>query len=156
MTAMPLTEFADKLNEVIPVLMKEFSSRQNNELYKGNITLPQFIVLTFLENNGHAKMTDIANFMEVTTAAITGIVNRLVRFGYARRASDPRDRRIIIVRLTAKGEDLVRRVNRERRQMVLHIFGQISGPEREDYLRILTHIRDILLEQKTEKNNEKE
>lgn len=144
----PLSEFADRLNEIIPVIMKEFSQRQANELFKGAITLPQFVILNFLGRQGRSKMTDIAHFMNVTTAAMTGVVSRLVKSGYVRRTYDSRDRRIIFIKLTPKGTGLVKRVDCQRRQMIIDIFGRISGEERENYLNILTHIRDILTEQK--------
>lgn len=148
MAPIPINVFADKLNEIIPVLMKEFAKRQENDLFKGKITFPQFVVLNFLHHEGPTKMTDLAHFMRVTTAAMTGIVNRLVRAGYALRVVDPKDRRIIKVKSASKGKGVVARVDAERRRMIIEIFGQISETEREGYLRILTHIKDILLEQK--------
>jgi DNA-binding MarR family transcriptional regulator len=148
MTPIPINVFAEKLNEIIPVLMKEFAKRQENDLFKGKLTFPQFVVLNTLHHEGPTKMTDLAHFMRVTTAAMTGIVNRLVRAGYVLRAVDPKDRRIIKVKLDAKGLGVVSKVEAERRHMIIEIFGRISEIERDDYLRILTHIRDILLEQK--------
>lgn len=144
MAEISLSEFADKLNEFMPVVIKEFARRQADELYKGKITLPQFLILEFLNRQGDSKMTTLAHFMDVTTAAMTGIVERLVKNGYALRVHDSQDRRIIKVRLTAKGNALVKKINRQRRQMVIKIFGKISQAEREDYLKILMHIRDIL------------
>lgn len=151
MSQSSLSAFADQINEVMPVMIKEFARRQANELYKGKITLPQFLVLDFLSRQAESKMTALARFMNVTTAAMTGIVDRLVRDGYIVRAGAPEDRRIIRVKLTAKGADLVKKINRERRQMVIEVFGQISQRERQEYLKILLHIRDILIQEKEAK-----
>lgn len=139
-----LLEFANKMNEVMPVVIKDFARRQANELYKGKITLPQFLILDFLSRQGESKMTEMAHFMQVTTAAMTGIVERLVRDGYVVRVYDPEDRRIVKVKLTAKGNELVRKINEQRRKMVIKIFGNISEVDRQDYLRILIQIKDIL------------
>ncbi|OGW85804.1 MAG: hypothetical protein A2987_05915 [Omnitrophica bacterium RIFCSPLOWO2_01_FULL_45_10] len=89
-------------------------------------------------------MSDLAKSLSVTTAAMTGIVDRLVREGYLRRESDPKDRRIIKIRLTAKGERAVTQILEKKKQMIIKMFGMISQGEREEYLRILTHIRDHL------------
>ncbi|MBU1727227.1 MAG: MarR family transcriptional regulator [Candidatus Omnitrophica bacterium] len=148
MSGMTLNEFADKISEVMPVIMKEFARRQENELYKGKITLPQFLILEFLYKDGEIKMTQLAQFMHVSTAAMTGIVDRLVRDHYVARALDSADRRIIKVKLTAKGLELVKRIDTQRRSMIIRIFGKISGIDREDYLRILKHIKDILVNEK--------
>jgi DNA-binding MarR family transcriptional regulator len=139
-----LNEFADRLNKIIPVVMKAFIRRSTQELYKGKITLPQLLILAFLEEQGESRMTDLARFMKVSTAAMTGIVDRLVRYGYLLRVYDPKDRRTIKVRLNSRGLELIKKIAQQRRKMVISIFGQISEAEREEYLRILTRIHDIL------------
>lgn len=139
-----INEFADKLNYMMPVMIKEFSRRQAGEIYKGKITLPQFLILSFLYNNGNSKMCAIAKFMSVTTAAMTGMIDRLERLGYVKRAPEPQDRRIINVGLTPKGDTLVNKINLSRREMIVDVFGKISGQDRVDYLRVLTKVKDIL------------
>lgn len=145
MNQLTLIEFADKMNLIMPVIIKEFARRQVNELYKGKITLPQFLILEFLHRQGQSKMTALANYMDVTTAAITGVVERLVRDSYAVRAYEPKDRRIIKVKLTSKGSNLLKKVNQQRRRMLIKIFGRISQADRQEYLRILMQIKDILI-----------
>jgi len=139
--------FADRLNAVLPVIIKEFSRRQTNELYRGHISLAQFLILEFLQREGESRMSALARAMHVTTAAMTGFIERLVRDGYALRQSDPDDRRVIRIRLTPKGAGLVHKINHQRRTMVIKIFGKISERERQDYLKILTHIKEILAEE---------
>jgi len=139
-----LSEFADKLNQIMPVIMKEFARRNTNELSKGKITLPQLLTLGFLNEKGDSRMTDLARFMKVSTAAMTGVVDRLVRDAYILRVYDPQDRRIIRVKLTHKGAELIRKINQQKRRMTINIFGKISDSERDNYLRILTRIHDIL------------
>lgn len=143
-----LNEFADRIHEIMPVLLREFTKRHRDELYTGKITLPQFFILNFLSRQGKSKMTDLAHFMDVTTAAMTGIVDRLVKSGYLTRVFDPNDRRIIKIRLSAKGSGLVKKVYQHRRNTIMQIFGRISEEEREGYLKILMHIYDILTKEK--------
>ena len=147
MIQISLSEFADKLHEIISVIDKELVRKQENELYKGKITLPQFVILNFLYTKGESKMTDLARFMDVSAAAMTGIVGRLVRDGYVVRANDPEDRRIIKVKLTPRSNKLVRKINKEKRQMVINIFGRICEADRQDCLRIFMEIKDILTKQ---------
>lgn len=145
MTQDPLLEFARQMNEVMPVIVQGFARRQAQELYKGKITLPQLLILDFLLRQGESRMTDIARFMQVTTPAMTGIIERLVRDGYVTRVYHPEDRRIIKVKLTTKGRALVEKINAQRQEMLINIFGHISEADRADYLRILRQIREVLL-----------
>ncbi len=148
MSGLTLSDFAERIEDVIPAVMRGFAKMQTNELFKGKITLPQFFVLNHLDKHGESKMNELAKVMDVTTAAATGIVDRLVRYGYIARSYDPKDRRVINIGLTQKGSDLVKRIGRQRREVTSDVFGKISKEERENYLAIMLHIRDILTEDK--------
>ncbi|MDP3730041.1 MAG: MarR family transcriptional regulator [Candidatus Omnitrophota bacterium] len=146
MPDLTLSDFAERIEDVMSTVMKGFAKMQTNELFKGEITLPQFFILSHLDKHGESKMNELAKFMDVTTAAATGIVDRLVRCGYAARVYDPKDRRVINIRLTRKGSNLVKRIGRQRREVTSEVFGRISKEERENYLAIMLHIRDVLTE----------
>lgn len=143
-----LIEFSDKINEIMPVIAREFIRHQVGELSKGKITPPQLLALDFVHKQSELKMTDLAHLLGVTSAAITGIADRMVKYGYLVRVFDPADRRIIKVKLTLKGEQLLNRVNRARREMVVNVFSKISQAEREEYLKILTHVYEALAQEK--------
>jgi DNA-binding MarR family transcriptional regulator len=81
---------------------------------------------------------------------MTGLVDRLVRDGYAARGPDLKDRRIIKIKLNPSGNELVRKINAQRREMIIKIFGKISSSDREDYLRILKQIKEILAKEEEE------
>ena len=142
-----LLEFARMMNEVIPAIAQGFARRQAVKFYKCKLTLSQILILDFLNRQGKTRMTDIANFMRVTTAAMTGIVERLVRDGYALRVYNPEDRRIIKVKLTSRGSALIKQINEQRRKMLIKVFGRISEADRQHYLRILMQIKDILVKE---------
>ncbi|MFH1191452.1 MAG: MarR family transcriptional regulator [Candidatus Omnitrophota bacterium] len=144
MAGVPIAEFAEKMNQILPEIMKGFARRQNNEVYKGKITLPQLLILELLRRQGVFKMTDLAKYMKVSTAASTGIVDRLVRQGYAQRSYDRNDRRVIKIQLSTKGTELLKKIVQQRTQLVTKIFGQISENDRGEYLRILMQVKDIL------------
>jgi DNA-binding MarR family transcriptional regulator len=147
MSQLTLGVFSDRVSEIMPVIMREFLKHQSGEFYRTKITMPQFVVLEALHRHGELNMTDMANFMNVTTAAMTGIVERLVRDGYVTRKHDPGDRRIIKICTTVKGLAIVKKVLEDRKKMTMKIFGMISQEERDSYLEILEHIRSHLMEQ---------
>lgn len=144
MSEMTIAEFADRVGSVMSVIMRSFLKQQTSKFYQMKVTIPQFAVLNFLSAEGEHKMTDMAKFMNVSTAAITGIIDRLAKSGYVVRKHDSNDRRIVRVRLTSNGSDLVKKSFQQRRQMIMDMFGKITQKEREDYLRILTRIKEHL------------
>ena len=64
MPGLSLPEFADKINAVMPVIIKEFASRQKNELYKGKITLPQFLLLEFFASEARRQHSGKRSYEE--------------------------------------------------------------------------------------------
>jgi DNA-binding MarR family transcriptional regulator len=148
MTARTLSEFSERVNEMMPVITREFLRHQTSEFFRVRLTMPQFIVLDILHRRDESKMTDLANFMHVTTAAVTGVVDKLVKSGYVKRANDPKDRRIIRVSLTAKGDSVIEKILDHRKKIMMRIFSMISEDEREAYIRILEHIKNQLVNKK--------
>ncbi len=146
MSELSLSEFVDRVSELMPVIMREFMKSQGDEFHKMKITMPQFFVLELLYRSGECRMGDIAKFINVTTAAITGIADRLVRDKYALRASDPKDRRIVNIKLTAKGARMVKDMIERRKQVSARMFGMVSQKERAQYLKILMHINEKMQE----------
>jgi DNA-binding MarR family transcriptional regulator len=56
--------------------------------------------LNVIENSGGLTAGELAREVGVTTGAVTGVLDRLERAGYARRAPDPDDRRRVRVTVT--------------------------------------------------------
>jgi len=55
--------------------------------------------LNILSFNGRMTAGELARATGLTTASITGVVDRLEEAGYVRRERDPRDRRRVVIRL---------------------------------------------------------
>lgn len=145
MSSLSLSEFSEKVSMLMPVIAREFVKLQSAEYLKTKITMPQFIVLEILHHRGESKMTDLAGALDVTTAAMTGIVDRLVRDKYVSRGEDAEDRRIVNIILTPKGQKTVKTMTEARKRITMKLFGNISNQEREQYLNILTRVHDELV-----------
>jgi len=144
MVGISLTDFSKQIHQLMPDVLRGFVRLQSNEICKGQVTLPQLFVLESLDKEGPEKMTALALAMRVTTAAMTGIVQRLVCQGYALRGYDDKDRRVIIIGLTPKGSNLLKRINEQRKQIINKVFSQMSEDDRMDYLRIMTKVNEII------------
>jgi DNA-binding MarR family transcriptional regulator len=137
-------EFADQILEIIPDIMREFLRHHIQEVSKGLVTFPQFLTMEYLIRQGESRMKDLAAFMNVTMATMTGIIDRLVRDGFTKRLLDSSDRRIVKVTLTSKGLLLTQKIQKARREVITDIFDKISPRDREEYLRILKKIHHEL------------
>ncbi len=97
-----------KVTDFILFSQREFLLNLCKDLSRGNITHSQFYLLGYLSTCQRGlTMTDIARKMGHSTAASTGLVDRLEKLGYVERTHDADDRRKVIVRITLKGQDLL-------------------------------------------------
>ncbi len=79
-------------------------------LNRGRVSFPQFFLLAYLEEEECLSMSSIARIMGHTTAAATGMVDRLEEHGHLRRFASSGDRRKIMVRITPRGKALVEKM----------------------------------------------
>jgi DNA-binding MarR family transcriptional regulator len=102
-----------KLADFIMFSQREFLLNLSRDLSKDNISFAQFFLLSYLATSKELTMTDIARKMGHSTAAATGLVDRLEKLGYMERTHAIDDRRKVLVRITPKGVDLVSRMRDE-------------------------------------------
>jgi DNA-binding MarR family transcriptional regulator len=77
------------------------------EWLSSDLTVAQLRVLLVLQAIGSSRMSDIAATLEVALPTVTGIVDKLVRKDLVTRQADPNDRRLVIVGLSARGQELI-------------------------------------------------
>ena len=103
-----------------------FILRLCKELAPGNVSFPQFFLLTALDQKEVLTMSAIAQKMGHTTAAASGLVARLENLGYVTRASTRQDRRKVLVCITDKGSALVRRIREEMVGNIMKIMAHLT------------------------------
>lgn len=144
MSGINLQDFSKKMTTLLPNVIRGFLRKQTDELAKGKISIPQYLVLDFIFSNGVQKMSRLAKEMAVSLPAMSGLIERLHRLGLVKRMYDSKDRRVIKITLTVKGQGVVIKIRTQREKIISKIFGQIAAEERKEYLRILTKVHDVL------------
>lgn len=61
-------------------------------------------------SSGSLKMSALASALGISSAAITGMIDRLEKLGLIARREDPRDRRVWWLDMTAAGENAMESV----------------------------------------------
>ncbi len=85
--------------ELFPILPKEWLSL--------DLSTPQLKVVLLLLVNGPCRMSVIASALGVSLATATGVVDRLVERDIIVQEGDPEDRRVVLCRLSNKGEKML-------------------------------------------------
>ena len=92
---------AARLADIFIVLQRSFVLNLSKELVRGRLSFPQFLLLSFLAQEPEAlTMSEVARRMKHTTAAATGLVDRLEKLSLITRKQGPKDRRKVMVVIT--------------------------------------------------------
>lgn len=60
---------------------------------------------------GRASISEIAEFLQEKHNSVVGLVDRAVEGGLVQRAEDEMDRRVVVVSLTDRGEEILKRLS---------------------------------------------
>jgi len=132
---------AERLADIFIVLQRSFVLNLSEELAKGKSSFPQFLLLSFLDSEKQPlTMTEVAKRMRHTTAAATGLVDRLEKLGLVRRQQGPDDRRKVLAVITPKGIALVHQIRQDMVQNLLRLMGHLEESEQAAWLRIYEKI----------------
>ena len=135
---------ASKLADFIMFTQRSFLLNLSKELNRGNVSFAQFFLLGYLANEDYLTMTDISKKMGHSTAAATGLVDRLEKLGYVQRLHASDDRRKVMVQITRKGIELVTKLRNTIADNISDVMvAQAEGNE-EEVQPIYSQLRDFV------------
>ena len=95
--------------DLVAELISEFRAAGNQDSAFDNLAAERLGLnrtdlhcINIIENSGGLTAGQLAAEAGLTSGAVTGVIDRLERAGYARRALDPSDRRRVNVEVTSK------------------------------------------------------
>jgi DNA-binding MarR family transcriptional regulator len=133
---------AERLAHIIMQMQRCFILNLSKELAPGNVSFPQYFLLTYLDQKEVQTMSAIAQEMRHTTAAASGLVARLENLGYVMRSHASDDRRKVMVCITPRGTALVRRIREEMICNLMKMMEHLSPGEQKSWLQIYSKIYD--------------
>lgn len=85
--------------------------RASKALLSQSISAQQAVVLSACATDRPPNMTDLSRLCGVTTASMTGTIERMIALGWVKRTYDETDRRVINVVLTDAGQNKIDSLN---------------------------------------------
>jgi DNA-binding MarR family transcriptional regulator len=137
----------------------EASEVTSRNFAEHNISQGRFSVLMLLWRTAHpdsdksaatdcdctcpSTPAELADAAGVTRATMTGLVDTLERDGFVKRQPDPDDRRMMSVRLTARGEKFLHQFLPGHFKAIGAIMAPLSESERKTLVRLLGKIQQL-------------
>ncbi len=129
-----------RLANILLVLQRCFIQHLSKELAERHVSFPQYFILEKICSHPGLTMTEIAEKMDHTTAATTGLVDRLENLGYVQRSASIADRRKVFVNITGKGAQLVERIRKDIVDNLQQISERLTPEEQMTWLQIYEKI----------------
>ncbi|MCX7922853.1 MAG: MarR family transcriptional regulator [Clostridia bacterium] len=121
-----------------------------------DLTLSKSEIFTMLltDRHGEVIMSQLAEHIGVPMSTATGVVERLVKAGYIKRERSESDRRIVVIKLTDNGQELVDKLKSNIYEYLQLIYDALTEEERQLLGKIFFKVFDILNERMIGKTNE--
>ncbi|MCQ1530417.1 MarR family winged helix-turn-helix transcriptional regulator [Lutispora saccharofermentans] len=87
--------------------IKQISEAFGRRLQDTGITRVQWIALYYVKAKGRISQRDLSNLMNVKDSSAGRLIDRLERDGLIERERNDFDRRVIYIKLTDKGDQLI-------------------------------------------------
>jgi DNA-binding MarR family transcriptional regulator len=128
------SQISKSLRDWVEVITHRTMRDQSHYVKSLGFSMPQFFLLMQVYHKKHCGISDLSEHMEITTAAASQTVEKLVQSGLLERAEDPTDRRAKQVTLSPKGRDLIEKSLAERFRWVDELEKRLS---REDRIKVV-------------------
>lgn len=139
-------------SETAPTLIHDIVStadlflRESQRLFRPHgLTAAQFNVLNLLsapEAEAGLSQRELADQLVVDRSNVTGLVDRMEKAGWVRRADDPADRRVYRVQLTATGKKLRQKVAPAYSEVVRQVTARLGERQMRDTVALLGTLRE--------------
>lgn len=109
-------------------MVRKFVKEREKITIEG-IMLPGFMILKKITEDGAQRLTDLAEELDLTKGAITGLCDKLEKKGFAIRERLKEDRRTILLDITDEGRDFIQRNNNVGIYVASVLFDGFSSEE---------------------------
>jgi DNA-binding MarR family transcriptional regulator len=119
---------ASELMETIHPIM-QFLRTEMRKQREPSLSVPQVRLLGFLSRQPGVSLSEVAEHLGVTRATASAMTDRLVQRKLVDRSEDPQERRQVMLRLTATGQEQLNQIRNMTRLRIAGLLGKLSTEE---------------------------
>jgi DNA-binding MarR family transcriptional regulator len=130
-----------RLEEQVGFILRRVHQRATdmfNTVMAGfDITPRQFAALAKLHDLGPTSQNQLGRLVAMDPATMFGVAGRLIKRGLIKQAVDPSDARLVLLELTAKGDEVVAAMKARGREVSRRTLEPLTEQEAETVVRLL-------------------
>lgn len=101
----------------------------SESLHDHGITPTQLFVLSLLKTQGRCNISQLADHLGVKPSAVTFMMDRLEQNKLIMREHDQKDRRVVNIRLTKQGENMLETILESRKAIITKYLSYLTEDE---------------------------
>ncbi|MFD2599079.1 MarR family winged helix-turn-helix transcriptional regulator [Sphingobacterium corticis] len=105
-----------------------------------DLTPQQHNVMAILHHAGKVSTSDILKWMYEKNPGVSRLVDRLLKKGLVEKSANTQDKRLVVIGLTPKGQELYNKVEKEFSQMESN-FDSLSSQEMQTLIGLLVKLK---------------
>lgn len=139
-------ECAAEIMEAVPLVMRTIRAEMRRRRRDG-LSVPAFRAMIYIDRQPMASLTEVADYLGLTTATVCVLVDDLVEKKFMLRGSSKVDRRKIVLTLTPEGQSILDTARHGTLNQVEKLLDSLTVPERTSILDAMQLLRQVFSRQ---------
>lgn len=136
----------DAIVETVIYLYTESRRLTKERARAYGLTGPQLAVIKILAQLGDLSLSNLSERIRAQNSTVTGIIDRMVREDLVKRERSVEDRRIVLIRLTEKGQRLASEISLEPMEIFRQALEDVPRRDVEQLFRVLDTVQSRVRE----------
>jgi DNA-binding MarR family transcriptional regulator len=124
--------------------MAELKCIGSERLVRQGISMTQLHVMHLLDHHGEMPMSRLAEMLDVSLSNGTGLIDRVEERGFVERTRIPTDRRMVMVRLTPAGRQMLDEIETIREQVLRRVLDRLDARQLSGVAIALADLREAV------------
>lgn len=133
-------QLVEKMVESMDAFMRRAGAVFREELGRQGATFPQLHLMKMVTLHGEPTVTELASIMMVAPPTASRMVDTLCARGMVERAKDDQDHRVTRVKLTGKGKNVIKGMEKLRTSLLTSAIEDASDQDLQVFLDILDRL----------------
>ena len=124
--------------------MAELKCIGSERLVRQGISMTQLHVIHLLDHHGEMPMSRLAEMLDVSLSNGTGLIDRVEERGFVERIRVPSDRRMVMVRLTPAGRQMLDEIETIREQILRRVLDKLDTRQLTGVATAMADLREAV------------
>jgi DNA-binding MarR family transcriptional regulator len=124
--------------------MAELKCIGSERLVRQGISMTQLHVMHLIDHHGEMPMSRLAEMLDVSLSNGTGLIDRVEERGFVERIRVPSDRRMVMVRLTPVGRQMLDEIETVREQILRRVLDKLDEKQLAGVATAMADLREAV------------